>query len=67
MRKYEHRSVIFNSVPIYMADRADALKSAKITMCHYIFTVESKAVVDRIIASYESGKAIPDMACKRIK
>jgi putative protease len=67
MRRYEHRSVIFNSVPIYMADRADALKSAKITMCHYIFTVESKPVVDRIIASYESGKAIPDMVCKRIK
>ena len=67
MRRYEHRSVIFNSVPIYMADRADALRDGKMTMCHYIFTVESKSAVDRIIASYESGRAIPDMACKRIK
>ena len=67
MRRYEHRSVIFNSVPIYMADRAALLKDNNITMQHFIFTVEDRATIDRIIASYESGRAIPDMACKRIK
>ena len=67
MRRYEHRSVIFNSVPIYMADRSGALKDNRLTMQHFIFTVESRAAVDRIIDSYESGIAIPNLQCKRIK
>ena len=67
MRRYEHRSVIFNSVPIYMADRSGALKDNRLTMQHFIFTVENRATVDRIIDSYESGIAIANLQCKRIK
>ena len=66
IRRYPHRSAIFNSVPVYMADRQGDLQSARIEHEHFIFTVESKKEVARIIDAYESGAAAPEK-CRRIK
>ncbi len=52
LRTYGHRSLIFNSVPIYMADKEEELKRARITQRHFIFTVESKAEAEEIINAY---------------
>ncbi len=68
MRAFEHRSVIFNSVPFYMADRADLLQKNGISMSHFIFTVESEGEAQRIIEAYEKGLSPKDAArIKRIK
>ena len=52
---FGHRSIIFNSAPIYMADRRAELPRARITMEHYIFTVESAQEADRVIRAYKDG------------
>lgn len=60
-----HRSVILNSRPTVMSDRAEALRAANITGGHFIFTTESKAEISRIISDYQNGTA-PAGACRRI-
>ncbi len=55
LREWEHRSVIYNSLPTYTADKLRELLAARITRHHYIFSVESPREVDLIIASYEKG------------
>ena len=52
---FGHRSIIFNSAPIYMADRRAELSRARIIMEHYIFTVESAQEADRVIRAYKDG------------
>lgn len=44
MREFQHRNVIFNSVPTYMAD-----KPLSGLFAHAIFTDENKAMVDDVI------------------
>lgn len=63
-REWEHRNVVYNSVPTYMADRMDQLIRARITAHHYIFSSESPKEVDRIIDAYRTGKA-PEGAVRR--
>ena len=50
-----HRSIIFNSLPTYMADREDELRRANVTMRHFIFTIESAKEVDDIISKHKKG------------
>ena len=54
-REWEHRSVIFNSVPFYMADKQDELNRARICHEHFIFSDETPDEVDRVIKSYEEN------------
>ena len=68
LRTFEHRSTVVNSVPIYMADRADELRRNGIIMQHFIFTVESAREASRIIEAYKNGQPYPDgHAVRRIK
>lgn len=65
LREWEHRSLIVNSIPTFMADKENDLKRAGISMRHFIFTVESPAEVDKIIELYK--KCLPsDKQIKRI-
>jgi len=66
LRRFEHRSAIFNSVPVYMADRATDLKRARLNHLHFIFTTESRAEADLVIRNYIERKST-DKAIKRIK
>ncbi len=68
MRTFEHRSIVFNSVPLYMADRADVLAKNGITMQHFIFTTESASEADAVISAYKKRTPPADSAkIKRIK
>ena len=55
LREFEHRSVIYNSAPTYMADRKADLDRADITNQHFVFSTESKSEVDDVIDAYKNG------------
>jgi len=57
MRTADHRNIVFNSMPTYMADRQVALTDAAMTDRHFIFTVENGTEVDSIIDAYLLGRA----------
>lgn len=65
-REWQHRNVIFNSVPVYMADRLRELDANGIIFRHFIFTDETPETVDRIINAYKLGLAA-DFPIRRIK
>ena len=66
LKEFGHRSVIVNSVPIYMADRKDELLCAGISSGHFIFTVESTEEISRVIHAYRKGLS-PTFDVRRIK
>ncbi len=49
------REIVFNSVPVYMGDRADAIGRAEIGGRHFIFTTEDASAVREVIRAYETG------------
>ncbi len=60
-------NVIYNSVPLYMADKKDELDRAGITVRHFIFTDEGPEECDRIIKAYMNGTSPKDpSSIKRI-
>lgn len=61
------RELIYNSVPVYMADRAEQLARAGITTQHFIFSTESAREVDSVIAAYRDGLPPRGDAVRRIK
>ncbi len=65
MRTFEHRNIIFNSLPTYMADRQDELLRAGITDRHFIFSIETAYEVDDVIEAYKSGRS-PKFDVRRI-
>ena len=56
-REWNHRNLIFNSVPVYMADRREALAKHKIVGEHFIFTDETKKEAEAIIRAYKEQTA----------
>ena len=54
LREFEHRNVIYNSAPTYMADLENELTRAKITNRHFIFSIESEKEVDFVINAYKN-------------
>jgi len=55
LREFEHRSVIYNSAPTYMADRESDLERAHITNRHFIFSTETRDEIDEIIQRYKNS------------
>ena len=56
-REWKHRNIIFNSVPVYMADRRETLVRNKIVGEHFIFTDETAREAAAIISAYKKGAA----------
>lgn len=54
LREFEHRNVIYNSAPTYMADLNKDLARSKVTNRHFIFSDESANEVDYIISCYQN-------------
>lgn len=54
-RTFRHRNVIYNSVPIYMADKTDAVLPTAIGDLHYYFTDETAGEAAEIIQAYKDG------------
>ena len=67
LQRFEHRSAIFNSVPIYMGDRADQLRAHGLAAQCFLFTTESKSEIARLIEDYKRGRAAGDKQYKRIR
>lgn len=68
LKAFGHRSEIYNSVPIYMADRMSDLPRGDRMGRHFIFSVESAAEVDRVIYAYEKKMPPTDSTkVRRIK
>ncbi len=65
---YDGSNVLYNSVPLYMADRADTLLRCGASVHHFIFSTESKAEAARIIRAYREGMPPADpSAVRRMK
>ncbi len=52
LRTQGHRNIVFNSLPTHMSDRQDELLRSGISDRHFIFTLENKNEVDRVIKEY---------------
>ena len=59
LREWEHRNVIYNSLPTSMSDRQDQLTKAGITNQHFIFSTETPDEVDEVIKLWKKGAALP--------
>lgn len=59
-----HRSVLYNSVPIYMGDRTGVLPECAFRA--WRFVCESGNGCDRVISMFKNGQA-PDRPCMRIQ
>ncbi len=66
VRCFEHRSIIFNSLPHYMADKQSELSRMGITAGHFIFTVETEEEIRKVIRAYKTS-APADFDIRRIK
>jgi len=60
LREWEHRNVIYNSLPTCMSDREEELCRAGITARHFLFSTESPAAVDAIIRAHEKRLPLPE-------
>ncbi len=60
------RSIVINSVPIYMADRKKEMKEKGMFSQHFLFTTETKKQVEEIIFSYQKGLPSKE-AARRIR
>ena len=65
LREWQHRTLILNSRPTYMLDKAPALRAAGVTEEHFLFSVETPAEVDAIVAAAKAGSA-PSGEVRRI-
>lgn len=65
LREWEHRSVIYNSIPTCMSDRQDALLHAGILSQHFLFTVETKSEVEEILRAFDA-QTTPGFPIRRI-
>jgi putative protease len=54
LREFEHRNVIYNSAPTYMADKESELSRAGITNRHFVFSTETPNEVDYIISCHKN-------------
>ena len=59
LREWEHRNVIYNSLPTSMSDRQDQLLKAGIIAEHFLFSTETPDEVDEIIRLWKKGEALP--------
>ncbi len=55
IREFPHRNIIFNSVPVYMADKWRDVQMSGLGGYVFIFSDESAEEVENIISAYEKG------------
>ncbi len=58
LREWEHRNVIYNSLPTSMSDRQDQLTKAGILSQHFIFSIETPDEVDEVITLWKKGASL---------
>ena len=55
MRLWQHRNIIFNSIPTYMGDRQSELRAHRIESEHFIFSVESARDIINVLGAISEG------------
>lgn len=55
IRTWKHRNLLYNSVPIYMADRRPELERAGLTAGHFIFSTETAREAGEVLEAYRLG------------
>ncbi len=58
LREWEHRNVIYNSIPTSMSDRTDALDRAGMAARHFLFSTETATEVDSVIRAFQARQAL---------
>ena len=66
LRIFDHRSLIVNSLPLYMADKQEELYRSGLSATHFIFTTESREEIERVIRAYKKNTP-PRGEVRRIK
>lgn len=66
VREQEHRNVLLNSVPVYMADKAEQLNKYNAGGHHFLFTVETMQECLGIMYAYDN-RLSPDKPVRRIQ
>ncbi len=56
-KTFEHRNIIFNSIPTYMADKKTVLKENGVIAEHFVFSNESKNEAANVIYAHKMGKS----------
>ena len=57
-REFDHRNIIFNSLPTYMGDKADELRQYRLRSRHLLFTTEGGEEIVKLLRAHRSGKAL---------
>ena len=65
LREWEHRSVIYNSLPTCMSDKQGLLEKNSLLGRHFIFSVETAAECDKVISAFVSSQPV-DGAVRRM-
>ncbi len=55
LREWEHRSVVYNSLPTVMSDREELLAKNGLRNWHFLFSCETPGEVDAVVAAYQRG------------
>ena len=58
LREWEHRNIVYNSLPTSASDRQDALLRANLRAWEFFFTTETAGEVDRVIDAFRKGAPI---------
>ena len=64
-REFIHRNVMYNPVPIYMADKIDVVSGGAVGDLHFFFTDETAEEAAAIIDAYRN-KSLPEGRIKRM-
>ena len=59
LREWEHRNVIYNSLPTCMSDREEELRRAGVSARHFLFTVENAREIDGVIDAFLKKRKLP--------
>ena len=59
LREYEHRNVIYNSLPTSMSDKQSELDRNRISSRYFLFSIETPKEVDAVIAAFRTGRPLP--------
>jgi putative protease len=54
-RSWKHRNIMYNSVPVYMADKQNELERYGLQTGHFIFSDETSVEAAKIIEAYRRG------------
>ena len=60
-------NTVYNSVPVWMADREGVLRQSGISVYDFIFSDESAEEVERVIRAYRAGEGAGARSVRRIK